>query len=151
MRRSLSCSNVRSVKKDTMRSSNKLLHLLSFFTERTLSTSFLVNLSKVLNGLFYDNFWPFFHQLFTKMRFRWSFWGAEQVLTFIGSKVMTQNANISNFPCNFVKKIICIFASCVITCEPIKIQTCSAPKKDPLNLSFVKDIHVFGEKITRNG
>ena len=32
------------------------------------------------------------------------------------------------------------FAFCVITFEPIEVQTCSAPQNDRLNLSFVKDI-----------
>ena len=32
----------------------------------------------------------------------------------------------------------------VITFEPIKIQTHSAPQNDRLNLSFVKDIYVDG-------
>ena len=40
---------------------------------------------------------------------------------------------------------------CVITFEPIKIQTRSAPQNDSLNFSFVKDIHVVGEKMTRIG
>jgi hypothetical protein len=39
------------------------------------------------------------------------------------------------FFCDFVKKK---FAFCVITFEPIKIQTCSATQNDCLNLSFVK-------------
>ena len=39
----------------------------------------------------------------------------------------------------------------VITFEPIKIQTRSAPQNDSLNFSFVKDIHVVGEKVARNG
>ena len=47
--------------------------------------------------------------------------------------------------------IIYIFALCVITCEPIKIQTCSAPKNDPLNLSFVKDEHTVGKKMAIYG
>jgi hypothetical protein len=33
---------------------------------------------------------------------------------------------------------------CVITFEPIKIQTYSAPQNDRLNVSFVKDTHVDG-------
>ena len=33
---------------------------------------------------------------------------------------------------------------CVITFEPIKIQTHSAPQNNRLNFSFVKDIHVDG-------
>ena len=35
-------------------------------------------------------------------------------------------------------------AFCVITFEPIKIQTHSAPQNDRLNFSFVKDTHVDG-------
>ena len=35
----------------------------------------------------------------------------------------------------------------VITFEPIKIQTHSAPQNDRLNFSFVKDIHVDGENL----
>ena len=44
-----------------------------------------------------------------------------------------------------------IIAFCVITFEPIKVQTCSAPQNDRLNLSFVKDINVDGVKLARNG
>ena len=44
-----------------------------------------------------------------------------------------------------------IFAVCVITFEPIKIQTCSSPQNDSLNLSFVKDIKVIGKKLSRYG
>ena len=39
----------------------------------------------------------------------------------------------------------------VITFEPIEVQTRSAPQNDRLNLSFVKDIHVDGGKLARNG
>ena len=42
-------------------------------------------------------------------------------------------------------------AFCVITFEPIKIQTHSAPQNDRLNFSFVKDIYVDGRKVARNG
>ena len=42
------------------------------------------------------------------------------------------------------------FAFCVITFEPIMIQTCSAPQNDRLNFSFVKDIKVVVKKMTRN-
>ena len=45
--------------------------------------------------------------------------------------------------CDFVKKIICVFAFCAITFEPIKIQTCSAPQNDYRKLS--------GKKMARNG
>ena len=44
-----------------------------------------------------------------------------------------------------------IFAVYVITFEPIRIQTCSSPQNDRLNLSFVKDFHVVGKKMTKNG
>ena len=39
-----------------------------------------------------------------------------------------------------------MFAFCVITFEQIKIQTCSAPQNDHLNLSFVKDNHIVGKQ-----
>ena len=41
-------------------------------------------------------------------------------------------------------------AFCVITFEPIMIQTCSAPQNDRLIFSFVKDIKVGVKKMTRN-
>ena len=47
------------------------------------------------------------------------------------------------------RKYIPVF--CVITFEPIKFLTCSAPQNDRLNFSFVKDIHVVGEHTARNG
>ena len=40
---------------------------------------------------------------------------------------------------------------CVITVVPVMIQTCSAPQNDRLNLSFVKDFHIVGTKMARNG
>ena len=43
------------------------------------------------------------------------------------------------------------FAFCVITFEPIEVQTYSAPQNDSLNLSFVKYIYVDGGKLARNG
>ena len=42
------------------------------------------------------------------------------------------------------------FAFCVITFEPIMIQTCSESQNDCLNFSFVKDLKVVVEKMTRN-
>ena len=42
------------------------------------------------------------------------------------------------------------FAFCVITLEPIEVQTCSAPQNDRQNLGFVKDIKVVVKKMTRN-
>ena len=44
-----------------------------------------------------------------------------------------------------------IFVFCVITFEPIKIWTCSAPQNDSLNFSFVKDIKVVVKKMAGNG
>jgi hypothetical protein len=43
------------------------------------------------------------------------------------------------------------FAFCIITFEPIKVQTSSAPQNDLVNLSFVKDIYADGQKLARNG
>ena len=43
------------------------------------------------------------------------------------------------------------FAFCVITFEPIEVQTRSAPQNDGLNLSFVKDIYVDAGTLARNG
>ena len=34
---------------------------------------------------------------------------------------------------------------------PIEVHTHSAPQNDRVNLSFVKDINVDGEKVARNG
>ena len=42
------------------------------------------------------------------------------------------------------------FAFCVITYEPIEVQTFSAPQNDRQNLVFVKDIKVVVKKMTRN-
>ena len=43
------------------------------------------------------------------------------------------------------------FAFCVITFEPVKIQTCSSPQNDCLNLRSAKDIDTVGKKMPRNG
>ena len=52
---------------------------------------------------------------------------------------------------NHKKMKMKIFAFFVITFEPIKVQMCSAPQNDRLNFSFVKDIHVVGNKMARMG
>ena len=44
-----------------------------------------------------------------------------------------------------------LFMFCVISVVPIMIQTCSAPQNDRLNLRFVKDFHIVGTKMARNG
>ena len=49
------------------------------------------------------------------------------------------------------KKEVEIFAFCVIPVLPIMIQTCLAPQNDCLNLSFVKDFHIVGTKMAKNG
>ena len=56
---------------------------------------------------------------------------------------------IYHFVSSQVKKNI--FAFCIITFEPIKVQTFSAPQNDRLNLRFVKEIYEDGEKLARNG
>ena len=43
------------------------------------------------------------------------------------------------------------FAFCVKTSEPIEVQDCSAHQNDRLNPSFVKDFHVDGGKLAKNG
>ena len=40
---------------------------------------------------------------------------------------------------------------CVIKSVPIKTKTHKAPQNDRLNLSFVKDVHIVGEKMARGG
>ena len=42
------------------------------------------------------------------------------------------------------------FTFCVINFEPIKILTCLAPQNYRLNLSFLKDVHIVGQKMARN-
>jgi hypothetical protein len=72
---------------------------------------------------------------------------------------MTQNTNISiSIFWGYCKKnalfffaFWVFFAFCVITVVPIMIQTCLEPKNDRLNLSFVKDFHIVGTKMARNG
>ena len=44
-----------------------------------------------------------------------------------------------------------IITVCVITFEPIEVQTCSAPQNDRLNHIFVNDTFVDDGKLTRNG
>ena len=39
-----------------------------------------------------------------------------------------------------------LFTFCALTFEPIEVQNRSAPQNDRLNLSFVKDFHLVGEK-----
>ena len=41
-------------------------------------------------------------------------------------------------------------AICVISFEPFKVQTCSPPQNDHLNLSFVKGIYVDNGKLAKN-
>ena len=44
-----------------------------------------------------------------------------------------------------------LFVFCLITFEPIEVQTLSAPQNDRLNLLFMKDIYVGVHKMARNG
>ena len=52
------------------------------------------------------------------------------------------------FFCTFF--VFFFFCISGITFEPNKIQTCSAPQNESLNLSFVKDINVVSNKLARN-
>ena len=74
----------------------------------------------------------------TKLRFRRSFWGAEWVYTWIGSKVMTQMKKHTKMQ-RIQKKLHKwgLFYT--------------APQNDCQNLNFVKDIYVGGRKLARNG
>jgi hypothetical protein len=60
-----------------------------------------------------------------------------------------QKTAIYHFVSSQVQKNI--FAFCVITFEPIEVQTHSAPQNDHLNVSFVKDSYVDGGKLAGNG
>ena len=55
--------------------------------------------------------------------------------------------------CDIVKKthlyFLRFFAFCVITFVPIMIQTCSAPQNNRLNLSFLKNVPIVGNKRAR--
>ena len=62
------------------------------------------------------------------------------------------------FICDVVEKnafvffaFLGFFAFCVITVVPIMILTCSAPQNDRLNLNYVKEFHIVGTKMARNG
>ena len=55
LNRQYSLLNVRSVKKDTKRSSNTLLHLVSFFTERTLVVFLQVSLASLISKIHHSN------------------------------------------------------------------------------------------------
>ena len=69
---------------------------------------------------------------------------------------MIQNAKMQKtvnegFLQNCKKTKMETFAFFVITFEPIKIKTCSAPQNDRHNLSFVKDANMVGQKMAGNG
>jgi len=49
------------------------------------------------------------------------------------------------------KNLIGKFLFYIVAFDPIEIWTHLAPQNDRYHLSFVKDIHVVGEQITRNG
>ena len=64
---------------------------------------------------------------------------------------MTQNTNISisvfwQFCTKTLICVFCIFAFCVIPFVLIKVETGLASQNTCLNLSFVEDKHIVGEK-----
>ena len=61
------------------------------------------------------------------------------------NKITKNSTGILFFLQNRTKTKIEIVAFCVITFEPIKVKTWSAPQNDRLNLSFVKYIHIDGK------
>ena len=74
------------------------------------------------------------------------------VFPHIVSEETTQRKKTETKPDIYSKDRIFVtsFAFCVITYEPIEVQTFSAPQNDRQNLVFVKDIKVVVEKMTRN-
>jgi hypothetical protein len=70
----------------------------------------------------------------------------------VNSILSSQRRRTETKPDTYSKDRIFVtsFAFCVITYEPIEVQTCSAPQNDRQNLVFVKDIKVVVEKMTRN-
>ena len=62
-----------------------------------------------------------------------------------------KDANICFCTKSQKKKEMEIFAFCVITFQPIINKAYYAPQNDRQNLSFVKDIHTYGNKMARNG
>ena len=116
--------------------------------------------------LFQAKFPPSTWISFTKLKSRQSFWGAEQLYISIGPKVMTKMKNTQkckkrkNHQKHYIRNFFLQnrnrtkmekIAFCVITFDPIKIQTHSAPQNDRLNFSFVKDFFVLSWKMARNG
>ena len=84
----------------------------------------------------------------------------------IGSIVMTENekprkntkftkniTQMRSFLQNYKNPKRELFVFCLITFEPIEVQTLSAPQIDRLNFSFVKDIfrYVIGKQLATNG
>ena len=64
------------------------------------------------------------------------------------SPKLTKNSTHANFFLqNCTKTKMGKIAFFVLTFEPIKIHTHSAPQNDRLNFSFVKDTHVDGENL----
>ena len=55
---------------------------------------FIVDLVMGILRLFLVIFLPTTLLYFTKLRFRWSFWGAQHVKILIGSKAMAKNKNV---------------------------------------------------------
>ena len=70
----------------------------------------------------------------------------------VGDNTQPQRRKTETKPDTYSKDRIFVtsFAFCVITYEPIEVQTFSAPQNDRQNLVFVKDIKVVVEKMTRN-
>ena len=76
-----------------------------------------------------------------------------KVINFFWSNILNpQRRKTETKPDTYSKDRIFVtsFAFCVITYEPIEVQTFSAPQNDRQNLVFVKDIKVVVEKMTRN-
>ena len=102
-------------------------------------------------------FWPFLANVLsttwissTKLKFRWKFWGAEQIYMqkeTLKCKKRNKLKKTFFFLQNWKRTEREIFVLCVMTFEPIQmIETRPAPQNDCLNFSFVNNNHVDAKK-----
>jgi hypothetical protein len=83
------------------------------------------------------------------LRKHWTWWVGSEIGHF---SLLTVPKRLYTKSCVFSPILVTSsFAFCVITFEPIEVQTCSAPQNDRLDLVFVKDDYVNSRKLARNG
>ena len=59
--------------------------------------------------------------------------------------------NLRTINCRFKTTSGNVFGNYMNIFHKTKVQTCSVPQNDRLNLSFVKDIYVVAKKMNRSG